>query len=371
MKIDRIETLVVELPTKRVHRLAVATMTSHTQVIVRLYTSDGALGLGEIAVVPHYSANSPGSVKAMIDEVLTPAVLGCDPRLIVDLHARMDRAIKGNGFAKAGIEMACLDAAARALNVPVSALLGGASLSRIPVLRILGNGEIGPDVEEAERYLEDRINRLFLVKLGKGPKEENVARALAIKKALGERAMVRVDANQGWDEATATWCIERLEAGGIEAAEQPVPAWDREAMRRLARRFTIPIMADEAVATLDDAMAFAREGAADAFSIKPIKHGGLYRARQVASIAEAAGISLFGGTMGEGMLGSAACAQLFSTFHALAWGCQLCGPQLLADDIAQTAVQYQDFELVVPTGPGFGIALDEDKLRHYARRAST
>nr|AAX47261.1 muconate cycloisomerase [Delftia tsuruhatensis] len=346
-----------------------ATIHRHTLVLVRVRTSEGVTGTGEIAIIPHYGEESPEAVKATIDHVLAPALRGQDARTIGGLLQRMDRVIKGNAYAKAGIEMACFDASARALGVPVSQLLGGLVTRRLPVLWVLGNGEVGPDVDEAEARLAARTHRLFLVKIGHGDPAENVARAVAIKRALGDRASVRVDVNQGWDEATASWGIERLQDGGIEAVEQPVPRWNLPAMQRLAERFSVPIMADESVATPEEAMACARLAAADAFSIKLTKHGGIARTRQVAGIAEACGISLFGGTMIEGAIGTSASAQVFASVARLAWGCQLFGPQLLTDDIATGSVVYEDFELVVPEGPGFGFDIDEGKLAHYRRPA--
>ena len=114
--------------------------------------------------------------------------------------------------------------------------------------------------------------------------------------------------------------------------------------------------------------AFARANAADAFS--PVSKHGLNNTRKVAAVAEAAGISLFGGTMLESGIGSAASAQLFSTLPKLHWGCQLFGPLLFKDDIAATRPVYRDFQLIVPQGPGFGVTLDEDKLARYRRDRS-
>ena len=149
--------------------------------------------------------------------------------------------------------------------------------------------------------------------------------------------------------------IERLEDAGIAVVEQPLPRGDIDGMRRLTERFAIPIMADEAIDTVESAMAFARVRAADAFSIKVTKHGGMLRTREVASIAEAAGITLFGGTMLESGVGTAAFAQVFSTVRALDWGCQLFGPLLFADTITVEQPVYRDFHLEVPVGPGFGM----------------
>ena len=96
---------------------------------------------------------------------------------------------------------------------------------------------------------------------------------------------------------------------------------------------------------------------------------GLTNTRKVAAIAEAAGLSLFGGTMLESGVGTAASAQLFATLPTLNCGCQLFGPLLFKDDIAANRPEYRDFDLIVPNGPGFGVVVDEDKLAFYRRDA--
>jgi muconate cycloisomerase len=136
-------------------------------------------------------------------------------------------------------------------------------------------------------------------------------------------------------------------------------------MRRLIERFSVTIMADEPVQSPQDALAYAKAAAADAFSLKVAKHGGMINTKKVAAIAEAAGLSLFGGTMLESGLGTAASAQLFATLPTLKWGCQLFGPLLMKDTITVGSPEYHDFQLTVPPGPGFGVTIDEDKLTFY------
>jgi muconate cycloisomerase len=71
----------------------------------------------------------------------------------------------------------------------------------------------------------------------------------------------------------------------------------------------------------------------------------------------------------EGAIGTIASAHLFSTFPRLAWGTELFGPLLLTEQLLTEPLQYQDFELSVPTGPGLGIELDADRLRFFQRDA--
>ena len=84
-------------------------------------------------------------------------------------------------------------------------------------------------------------------------------------------------------------------------------------------------------------------------------------------IAKLAGIDLYGGTMLEGPVGTIASAHVFSTFESLAFGTELFGPLLLTEDILKTPLQYQNYELVLPTVAGLGIEMDLDKIDNLRR----
>ena len=138
-------------------------------------------------------------------------------------------------------------------------------------------------------------------------------------------------------------------------------------MRRLTLHSPIPIMADEALKGPRDALEFAKDRSADVFSIKPPQAGGLFAAGRVAAIAEAANIGIYGGTMLEGSVGTIAAAQLYSTFAKLDWGTELFGPLLQTEEILVEPLQYENFGLKLPKGPGTGVTLDMDKLQHFRR----
>ncbi len=103
------------------------------------------------------------------------------------------------------------------------------------------------------------------------------------------------------------------------------------------------------------------------FAVKIAQSGGLHAAGRVAAIAGAAGIGLYGGTMLEGGVGTAASAHLFATFPRLEWGTELFGPLLLTEEVLAEPLRYEDFSLVVPDGPGLGVALDEDRIARFRR----
>ena len=191
---------------------------------------------------------------------------------------------------------------------------------------------------------------------------------MAIKRALGADISVRVDVNQAWSELNAVKGIAALEEGGIDSIEQPVKASYKASMARLTNQFSVAIMADEALHGPSDALELANKFAADVFAVKINQSGGLFPAIQVATIAELSGISLYGGTMLEGAVGTAASAHVFSTFNDLEFGTELFGPLLLTEEILVEPLGYRDFSLEVPKGPGLGIQLDLEKINYLKRQ---
>src|SRR3546814_20595133 len=105
------------------------------------------------------------------------------------------------------------------------------------------------------------------------------------------------------------------------------------ALARLVRRFPVALMADESLHGPRSAFDLAKVAGADVFAVKLEQSGGAYAAQQVAAIADAAGIELYGGTMLEGAVGTVISAHVFAPFANLQWGTELFGPLLLTEDI--------------------------------------
>ncbi|MFT4247367.1 MAG: muconate/chloromuconate family cycloisomerase [Pseudomonas sp.] len=365
--IERVETLLLDLPTIRPHRLSVATMQGQTLMLVRVYCSDGVVGLGEGTTIAGlaYGAESPEGMKLAIDRYLAPVLLGADATRVQALMQRIAKLVKGNHFARCAIETALLDAQGRRLGLPLSELLGGRVRERLPVAWTLASGDTARDIAEAERMLDARRHDVFKLKIGSRAVEADIAHVAAIKRALGDRAAVRVDVNMAWSENEAARALPALAAAGCELVEQPVAS--RAALRRLMRRFPLALMADEILTGPESAFEAAQGPAADVFAVKIEQSGGLLAAQRVAAIADAAGIGLYGGTMLEGAVGTIASAQVFATFPNLQWGSELFGPLLLTEEILQVPLHYADFHLHLPIGPGLGIALDEARVDAFRR----
>ncbi|MGV8920218.1 MAG: muconate cycloisomerase family protein [Pseudomonas sp.] len=370
--IESLQTIIVDLPTIRPHKLAMHTMQNQTLVVIRIRCSDGIEGIGESTTIGglSYGYESPDSIKTNIDAHLAPLLVGQDATNINAAMLSLDKIAKGNTFAKSGIESALLDAQGKRLGLPVSELLGGRVRDALPVAWTLASGDTARDIAEAEKMLDIRRHRIFKLKIGAGEVSKDMAHVIAIKRALGDRASVRVDVNQAWDEAVAIRACQVLGDNGIDLIEQPISRNNRSGMARLNARSSAPIMADESIECVEDAFNLAREGAASVFALKIAKNGGPRAVLRTAAIAEAAGIGLYGGTMLEGSIGTLASAHAFLTLAKLTWGTELFGPLLLTEDVISEPLVYRDFHLHIPRTPGLGLSLDEERLA-FLRRDKT
>ena len=367
--IERVSAVIVDLPTIRPHKLAMHTLHKQTLVVIRVQCSDGIEGIGESTTIGGlaYGNESPESIKQNIDSHLGPLWVGQDAANINAAMLRLEIAAKGNTFAKSGLESALLDAQGKRMGVPVSELLGGRVRDSLEVAWTLASGDTARDISEAQQMLDLRRHRIFKLKIGANPVAQDLKHVIAIKQALGERASVRVDVNQSWDESQAIRACEVLGNNGIDLIEQPISRVNRCGQVRLNLRSPAPIMADESIESVEDAFSLAADGAASVFALKIAKNGGPRAVLRTAHIAEAAGIALYGGTMLEGSVGTLASAHAFLTLKQLTWGTELFGPLLLTEDIVTEAPQYRDFELHIPRTPGLGLTLDEERLTRFCR----
>ena len=369
LAIVSIRSTIVDVPTVRRHELSSLSVTAQSYVIIELRLANGAEGVGEAATLggPRWSEESVESIKAIIDAYLAPALLGAPANRFEAARIRMDEAAKRNNAAKAAIETALFDAVGKTLGIPAVQLLGGGVRESMPVLWTLASGDPAQEIEEAEKKIAAGLHNAFKVKIGARSAEADVARLGRLAGALADRASLIVDANQAWDETIALRYLPVLAELGVRLVEQPVPAWNLAGMARLRARSTVPLMADECVFSTHDMLDVVRSGAADVVSLKLVKHGGLLAMRNVAAVAEAAGIGLYGGCLLESSIGAAAHLQVFAGLRELAWGCEHFGPQILVEDLVEQPLRFADFRIHLPAGPGLGVTLDQDKLRRFAR----
>jgi len=368
--IRSISATILETPTFRRHRLSNTEITHQGYVLVRTLLDNGITGIGEASTLggPRWAEESVESIAAAVENYLAPVLLG-QPAFAFEANAaRMAKAATRNFAAKSAVESALLDAAGRTLGLPASAFLGGAVRQRIGVIWALASGDWGQELEEATEKLRLREHRDFKIKFGFNPPPDDLKRLETLRRGLGAEVRLIVDVNQGWTEADCIRFMPALQELGVVLVEQPVPALQLEVMARVAARSPIPLLIDEAAFTKEEIARAGTMGCGSVYSLKLVKSGGLFEMKRAAAVASAHGLELYGGCLLESSIGAAAHLAAFSTLPRLEWGTEHFGPRILVNDLVTRPLSFQDFEVVIPDGPGLGVELDEDQIRAFARR---
>ena len=338
-------------------------------VIVRIETDDGVIGIGESPTDIGFFGEPIEEVKSALDVHFAPRLIGRDPFDREEILRAID--FRGNNCARSGIDLAIHDLLGKALGVPVSALLGGRSRDRVQVaVEIAG----GPPEEMAKHCAEcvERGILAFKPKIG-GIPEKDAERLKAIREAVGPAASIRADANQGFSPKEAIrFCrlADKYDVG-LELLEQPVPYWDLDGMAEVRRSVDTLIEADEAAYSIHDVMSIIRKGAADVINIKVGKAGGLYNAKKIAALAEAAGLKCVLGT-GFGLAPKIAAKLHLAASTAIVTDAVefteiILHETLAAEPHGSLFLPPLDADgcMPVPTGPGLGFELDESLVEKY------
>ena len=284
----------IALPTRREHKWTGLTEPIGGYVLVKMSDEAGVDGLGRGAraqglgrrIRPlfrgeprhHHRGRHPASRAGR--QRLPPGE-------IVELHARMDRAIKGYPYAKAAVEFAAYDLAGKQCGLPVHRLLGGAIRRRIPVTHSIGLIGFAEAEREVAQVVEEGI-RTIKIKVGVDP-DRDVEMVRRIRETVGPGIALCVDANQGYHTPGEAICtFRRMERFDLIYFEQPVEGIER--LAEVARAIDVPVMADESAWNAHDVIQIIEKRAAQIVSLYTTKPGGLYRAMEAAAVARAAGI---------------------------------------------------------------------------------
>lgn len=368
MKITSISTIPIAIPIFRTHKIASYTLNAGYFVIVKIDTDEGLTGYGEasLSMGPVFPEETYQGSQSVIMDYFARALIGCDPFQIETIMRMLDRLSIRNFTTKMAVETALFDLMGKSVGRPITDLLGGTYRETIPLSWSLGIGDPEMDAAEAVAKVAEG-HRLLKIKVGFLPPEKDMERLVAIRRAVGDSVDIRIDVNQGWTPDIAIRLIRRIEAEGVRPTfvEQPVVATDFAGMARIAKAVDTPIMADECLYTIQDALRLIEIGGADIFGIKVMKHGGFLRSKQIAALAEAANIPCYVGSNLETGIATMACAHFAASTPIVQYGCELFGPLLLVDDILANPIDYTERIVRVPTSPGLGAELDWDKIDNY------
>ncbi len=288
MLVSRIEAIPVRIPLKPERRM-ISALGKHDVsqfVLVRLTTDTGLVGVGEATVTPRWSGETVWGACAMIEHLLGPIVTGCDPADLPAISARMDAVAVDNWFAKSAVEMACWDVLGKESQKPVYELLGGA-VRPLTIRNRFSLGAYEPEIaSQRATALVAAGFTTIKVKVGTDPKKD-VERVRVVREAIGNDTQLTIDANGGWNEEQAFWCLERMTDFHVALVEQPLPRGNYTGLRRLRKQLGIKVLADESCFDEVQAVELIEQQCCDAITLYPGKQGGIAKARKIADLAEA------------------------------------------------------------------------------------
>jgi len=372
MKVVCVEIIETSIPLKKTYRLSrrAGDLQETTPILVKIRTDDGIVGYGETDPWGIFTGETLGTVAAVLKEVLAPNIIGEDPTNVNNINRIQDSLVRGNLMAKSAIEMACYDLLGKSLGIPVHGILGGALYKKMPIMGGIGGGSIEEVIESAKEVINNKY-RSIMIKVGRDPVHDAEG-VLAARNILGKDFPIIIDANQGWDRPSAMKFINIAKEAEPVLFEQPIDADDLEGLAEIRRRCDIPISVDESLLSLRDAKEIMRLGAADVFSIKVCKHGGIKRSLEIIDLAKSKGITiLFNSMIEEGITQAASLNIALTVSNPFEFGHAFSSPLRLEADITSYSSLVKDGFVQKPERPGLGVVLLEDVLEKYTLRKET
>lgn len=365
-KITNLKVWHISLPVNSQRNHGIGTIKDNVElVIVKLASECGAEGFGEAASWSVFTG-SPEASFAALNRYMRPLVIGEPVSERAKIMQKIQKVVAHCTEAKAALETALWDLAGKISGLSVSALLGGVVQSRIPLSCSIANPDFDQDRALLERLCNDRVG-IVKLKTGFQGHAFDVMRLEYIRQHHPD-LRIRVDYNQGLTLNEAVSCVRDIAQFCPDFIEQPVAASQHNMMRKLRQLSPVPLLADESVFDPEQMAHAIEKNICDGVSVKIMKSGGLVRAQTMARMAHHAGLLAYGGDMFEAGLGHMAGAHMIAATPEISLGCEFYQAKyFLREDILATPFPIEDGNVVVPSLPGLGVQVDEDRLRYYTK----
>jgi L-alanine-DL-glutamate epimerase-like enolase superfamily enzyme len=351
--ITSVEAAPFSVPLHSEAKVALGVAVTADNVLIRLRTTDGTIGYGEVSAYSPVMSETQASDLALA-RPLGSLLLGRDPFELPRLLDAMTRTSPRSAGIIAAFEMALWDLCGKIAGQPVYRLLGVAKESfETDCTVFLGSPE------EMARLAVGLAGEGFpavKIKLGEAPALD-IDRVRAIREAVGPKVRLWCDANQGWSVSDALVALRGIGPYGLEFCEQPVQAWDWNGLHRVRADSPIPIMADEAVHSPHDAIEGLRHDAFDMINIKLMKAGGILPAVRIAHIAAAANVPCMVGCMAETRLALTAAAHVVMSQAIIRWA-DLDAYHEMTVDPCSGGMKVERGVVTLPDTPGLGVEMD-------------
>lgn len=288
MIIDSFKIYPLKIPLKTPFVISAGAQDSYEGVLVKLTADDGTVGWGESSPSERVTGETPETVANILESKLKPKLIGEEALDLNRVLNIVEGVVQDNFSARAAVDIALYDLFTKSTNIQLKDFIGGYR-NEIETCFTVVIGSVEQSVKDAKRLIEEEHFKILKVKIGVDP-EEDVARIMAIRDAVGYEPRIRVDANEGYSVQTAITTLNKLDQYEIEFVEQPVPSDDLEGMAEVRKSVEIPVMADESVRAPEDVGRIIEAQAADMINIKLMKAGGIRNGVKIASLAAEAGM---------------------------------------------------------------------------------
>ena len=363
-RIRTIKVHVVHIPARAVHSHGSGDVSGINAALLELVTDTGLTGWGEASPWPVFTGTVEASVGALHVH-LRPHIEGRDPVQVEPIMARADQVLVGHPEAKAALECALLDLAGQITGLSIAEMVGGRFRDSAPMSFSVANPDFDADLDDIAGIWDSGV-RILKLKAGFADHAFDLMRLERLRTLYGDALLLRVDYNQGLPTADAIRRVRDLEVFRPDFVEQPVKMHHRAAMAAITQALDVPIMADESVFNLREAVQGVADGIADVYSLKVMKSGGIRRCLEIAAVARTAGIGVYGGCMFETSIAHAAGAQLMAALPELNLGCEFYMSTFYAEaDIATDPFPVSNGMVQIPSEPGLGVVPCPDRLAQY------
>jgi L-alanine-DL-glutamate epimerase-like enolase superfamily enzyme len=339
--------------------IATGTMDFAQNVFIRIHTDEDHYGVGECSAFPMIVGETQETCLAMAKD-FAGLIKGKDPLDISSLLQYLHNFTALNSTIKSAFDMALFDIAAKKEGLPLYRFLGGEKRV-IETDMTIGIAKPEDMAETALKYQQQGAT-ILKIKLGKDP-DMDLQRIREIRRKVGDKIVLRIDANQGWSFDDAVKCLDGMLDLNIEFCEQPMRTWYDDRLPELKRKTRIKIMADESCYNHHDARRLINSASCDYINIKFAKSGGINEGLKIHQIAYDSLIPCMIGSMLESRIA------LSANLH-FAYACQgikyfdldTCLLGHLVDPVSG-GLSYDGFFLDIPETPGIGADADEDFLK--------
>jgi L-alanine-DL-glutamate epimerase-like enolase superfamily enzyme len=373
-KIDKIDIFPVVYPTAGYFKFfgGPGGSAGRAAVIIKIMADEGTVGWGQAVPLPKWSYETLETSVIVIRDYYAPALIGCDPADIEGAHVEMDKAIApgfstGMPISRAGIDIALHDLAAKLRRQSLAQMWGSSAGGPIPLswtVNVTNINDVGPIADEGKR----RGYRHFNIKVAPDP-DFDVALAREVRR-LAPEAFLWADANGGYDSETALKAAPRLADAGVDVLESPLRPNRVSGYQALKKQGALPILMDEGVISSTDLEEFIKLGMLDGVAMKPARCGGLASCRRQIEICLEKGLMWLGSGLTDPDISLAASLCLYEAY-GLKKPAALNGPQFLTADVLKKPLRIENGFAHVPTGPGLGIEVDEDKVIDLMNRTGS